>query len=108
VVQNRTRIIKIPVVIAKLLHPSSVIMGWEPSRDRQDAPDFSVKASNVNRCDCPYADVGDDADGVNRFFCETLKAEKVTKPIVHRSNGGINLTIDCRFTDEYPESSDPI
>lgn len=100
--RNRTKFIKVSVcVMATSLIPSSVVLGWGPSNDKQDAPDLLVKASNVNHPDRLYADAGYDADWVHQYCRETWNVESVIKPAVHRSDGGLNGEYRSQMTDEY-------
>ena len=100
--RNRPRFIKVSVsVAATSLLPSSVVLGWGPSNDKQDAPDLLVRASNVNHPDRLYADAGYDADWVHQFCRQTWNVESVIKPAAHRSDGVLNGDYRSQMTDKY-------
>jgi hypothetical protein len=99
--RKRSKFVKVLVcVMASTLIPSSVVLGWGPSNDKQDAPDLLVKASNVNQPQVLYADAGYDADWVHQFCRETWNVESIIKPAVHRSDGGLNGVYRPEMTEE--------
>jgi hypothetical protein len=99
--RKRSKFVKVLVcVMASTLIPSSVVLGWGPSNDKQDAPDLLAKASNVNQPQVLYADAGYDADWVHQFCRETWNVESIIKPAVHRSDGGLNGVYRPEMTEE--------
>lgn len=103
--RKRSKFVKVSVcVMASTLIPSSVVLGWGPSNDKQDAPELLAKASNVNQPQVLYADAGYDADWVHQFCRETWSVESIIKPAVHRSDGGLNGVYRPEMTEDHLKS----
>lgn len=100
--RKRSKFVKVSVcVMATSLIPSSVVLGWGPSNDKQEAPELLAKATNVNQPERLYGDAGYDADWVHQFCRETWNVESVIKPAVHRSDGGLNGVYRPQMVEEY-------